>query len=161
MTEFGLIDARRFVLPEDLLDDCLGALRERGREGLELFIALTAVLEPEDRSVHFRRALIPPQTCLVTEGLLVRIEGQAIFELSRDCHQHQELLAGQIHAHPGRAYHSGADDALALIRLPGGLSIVVPDFASADSRYSAWSINQLSAKGRWRRLPRRVKLELG
>jgi proteasome lid subunit RPN8/RPN11 len=35
----------------------------------------------------------------------------------------------QVHTHPGRAYHSSRDDALALVTSTGALSLVIPDFA--------------------------------
>lgn len=136
-------------------------MRSHGQEGAELFIALTATADDEDRSISFRRALVPEQTCYQTpDGLIVKIDGEAIFALNRDVYAHGEILAGQIHAHPDQAYHSLADDALALIRLPGGLSIVVPHFASGPLRPRRWSVHQLRRNGAWARKPRRVKLEL-
>ena len=136
-------------------------MREHGQEGAELFIALAATFDEDERSVSFRRALVPKQTCYQTEeGLIVKIEGEAIYELNRDSYEHGEILAGQIHAHPGQAYHSPADDALALIRSPGGLSIVVPHFATGPLRPRRWSVHQLRRHGDWGRKPRRVKLKL-
>lgn len=153
-----LLAARCFELPQDLAEGCYVALRERGAEGDELFIALTASVNAED-VVRFRRGLLPDQVCHHTpEGLLVTIPGEAIFALNRDCYEHGELLAGQIHAHPGQAYHSGADDALALVRLPGALSIVVPEFARGPLRQRRWSVHRLDAGGTWRPLPRKIEL---
>jgi hypothetical protein len=82
-----LLAPERFLLPSRLAEECLSALRERGRRGAELFIALTAVVEAEGAAVRFRRGVIPRQTCHATrEGLLVTIEGNALFELNRDCY---------------------------------------------------------------------------
>jgi len=157
----ALLEVGRFELPRALLEHCYGALRLRGDEGLELFIALSARLDPGARTATFARALIPEQTCHRTEeGLLVTIEGEAIFALSQDAYAAGEILAGQIHAHPGRAYHSGADDQLAMVRLPGALSIVVPDFAASPPSPRLWSVYQRRADGRWGRRPRRVRLAL-
>ena len=61
---------------------------------------------------------------------------------------------------PHHAYHSIADDELALIRLPGGLSIVVPHFAAGPLRPRRWSVNQLGVDGVWRRRRWRVRLNL-
>jgi hypothetical protein len=159
MSSAGLLTAARFRLPRELAEKCCGALRERGAEGDELFIALAGVIEED--VVGLRRALVPEQTCHHTpEGLLVTIDGEAIFALNREAYERGEILAAQIHAHPGRAYHSGADDVLALIRLPGALSIVVPDFAAGPLRPRRWSVHRRNADGAWRRLPRRVRLEL-
>jgi hypothetical protein len=154
----SLAEAGRYLLPREIAGRCLDALQRMGSEGDELFIALSAKID-EDGAVHFRRALVPEQHCHHTpEGLLVTIAGEAIYALSRDCYEQGELLAGQIHAHPGRAYHSGADDALALLRLPGALSIVVPDFAAGPMRPSRWSVHRRDEKCHWRPLPRRMEL---
>jgi hypothetical protein len=156
-----LLEAREFRLPADLLDVCLEALREHGREGAELFIGLSATQDPEARLVEFRRALIPEQISHTTPyGLLVTIDGEAIFALNRDCHEKGELLAGQIHAHPREAYHSETDDSLAMLRLPGSLSLVVPNFGVGPQRLKRWSINQLGADLLWGSLPEQVELTL-
>jgi hypothetical protein len=160
MSRGSLIDASRFELPRALAEDCYRALRERGRGGDELFIALTGIVA-EGGSVELRHALVPEQICHHTpEGLLVTIGGEAIFELNRVSYERGEILAAQIHAHPGQAYHSGADDQLALVRLPGALSIVVPDFAAGPLREKRWSVHRRDEEGRWRPLPRSVGLEL-
>jgi hypothetical protein len=160
MSTASLLAAVRFELPRQLAEECYSALRERGSDGDELFIALAGVAGG-DGSVELRRALIPEQTCHHTpEGLLVTIDGEAIFELNRASYESGEILAAQIHAHPGRAYHSGADDVLALVRLPGALSIVVPDFAAGPLRPRRWSVHRRDAECRWRPLPRSARLEL-
>ena len=156
-----LTSAKLFVLPRALAEDCYEAMRVHGETGAELFIALSAVFDKSGEQVHFRRALIPEQTCHKThEGLLVTIDGDAIFALNRDCYEEGEILAGQMHSHPRQAYHSRADDELALVKLPGGLSIVVPDFATGPLRPRRWSVSQLQSDGGWKRRPRRVKLKL-
>jgi hypothetical protein len=137
------------------------AMRSHGDEGAEIFLALSATVAEDGKTVVFRRVLVPEQTCYSgPEGLLVKIEGEAIFDLNRSCYERDEILAGQMHAHPNHAYHSPADDQLALIRLPGGLSIVVPHFASGPLRPRRWSVNQLGEDGVWRPRRRRVKLKV-
>jgi hypothetical protein len=156
-----LAETRRFLFPRPLADHCYRALREAGEQGSELFIALSATTDDTGHHAWFRRALVPEQTCHRTpDGLLVTIDEASVRELGRVCFEAGELLAGQIHAHPGRAYHSGADNALALVQAPGGLSIVVPDFARGPLRPRRWSVYQLRPDGSWRPPPRRVKVEL-
>jgi hypothetical protein len=156
-----LSGVRRFRLPRDLAEHCAEMMRAQGSKNAEVFVALTATVIDDGRIAAFGRALVPEQTCYSTpKGLLVKIDGEAIFALNRECFDADELLAGQIHAHPDQAYHSDADDELALIRLPGGLSIVVPHFASGPLRPRRWSVNRLGEDGMWKRRPRRVKLEL-
>ena len=156
-----LSGARRFELPRGLAERCMEAMKTRGAEGAELFLALSATVSEDGRTVSFRRVHVPEQTCYSgPDGLLVKIEGDAIFELNQSCFERDEILAGQIHAHPTDAYHSPADDQLALIKLPGGLSIVVPQFASGHLRPRRWSVNQLGQDGIWRRRRWRVKLAI-
>jgi hypothetical protein len=156
-----LIGARRFQLPRNLAERCIETMRRQGSKGAEVFLALSGTVSGDGKIVDFHRVLLPEQTCYSSpEGLLVKIDGEAIFALNRECYEREEILAGQIHAHPGHAYHSPADDQLALIRLPGGLSIVVPDFASGPLRQRRWSINQLSEDGIWRPRRRRVRLKI-
>jgi hypothetical protein len=48
----------------------------------------------------------------------------------------QAMVAAQIHTHPGRAFHSVADDRWAIVRHIGAISIVLPDFALRTSTES-------------------------
>lgn len=146
-----LLAVRRFLLPEQLVGQCVSAMARRGRRGCELFVALTATIEDDGSTVQFRRAVVPRQTAYTTRhGLLVMIDNDALFELNEDCRRHQDLVAGQIHSHPDRAYHSDADDELAIVQLPGGLSLVVPYFGREGLRGAAnWSVHQLTADGQW------------
>lgn len=154
-----LLAAKQFILPSPVAAGALKALREHGEQGDELFIALTAVIDETDpEKIEVRRGLIPTQTAHRTpDGLLVTIDGDALFALSKRCYELGETLVAQIHAHPGRAYHSSADDQLAFVRVPGSLSIVVPDFARAGLKPGDWSINRLGADGRWSDLPNDVE----
>lgn len=38
------------------------------------------------------------------------------------------IVAGQVHTHPHKAFHSSVDDEWAIVRHEGGLSLVVPRF---------------------------------
>jgi proteasome lid subunit RPN8/RPN11 len=40
------------------------------------------------------------------------------------------MVAAQVHSHPDQAFHSKADDAWAIVRHEGALSLVVPRFAA-------------------------------
>jgi proteasome lid subunit RPN8/RPN11 len=148
-----LLAARRFVLPHPLATMCMDAIIERGNEGAELFVALAATVGDDGATVQFRRGVIPRQTAYTTaDGLLVKIDGEALYELNRDCREHGDIVAGQLHSHPERAYHSAADDELAIVQLPGGLSIVVPHFGRGGvDAADTWSVHQLTPDGEWDR----------
>lgn len=153
MARTDLLAARRFALPRTLAEACVTAMIERGEEGAELFVALAATIENDGARVRFCRGVIPRQTAYTTpHGLLVKIDGDALYELNRDCRDRGDVVAGQIHSHPDSAYHSAADDELAIVQLPGGLSIVVPHFGRRGlAAASTWSVHQLTPAGDWER----------
>lgn len=66
------------------------------------------------------------------------------------------LIAAQVHSHPGRAFHSAADDRWAIVRHEGALSVVVPNFArlvTPKTFLAACAVYQLTADNRWRAVP--------
>ena len=73
----------------------------------------------------------------------------------------QELAAGgekllaQLHTHPGPAFHSEADDRLALPRHTGAISIVVPHFGQGwEGDLRDVSVNRHLGQGAWQELSR-------
>src|SRR3712207_1787505 len=117
-----LLSTRRFVIPVAIVEESLAAIVAAAARSDRAFVVWAGRADGD--TFTFSRAIEPRQTAHETpEGLLVTVDGQTLFELNRDCHQRGELLAGQIHAHPGHAYHSESDDQLAIVAVPGGLSI--------------------------------------
>jgi hypothetical protein len=149
-----LLDITRFVAPADIIDSSLDAIARAGADGAELFVAWGGVAT-DALTFEFRSATIPRQKSMRTEnGLMVAIEGDALFRLSRELHRRGLTLAGQIHGHPTDAYHSPLDDAWAIPTLPGSLSVVVPDFAEAGrAALKRCEIYRLGADGMWRPFP--------
>lgn len=65
-----------------------------------------------------------------------------------------EFILVQVHTHPAEAFHSAADDRLAIPRHLGALSIVVPYFARAwDGDLRATSVHRHAGAGVWEELP--------
>lgn len=155
-----LLAVRRFEIPEVIARESIAIMQQAGEEGAEVFVAWAGAAA--SASFVFSRLIVPEQTSYRTPaGLLVRIPGRALFELNRSCHRYGEMLGGQIHAHPGAAYHSAADDSLALVRTPGGVSVVVPDFARGGlARRDAWACFQLDGAGAWGDLPAGVEVTI-
>jgi proteasome lid subunit RPN8/RPN11 len=61
-------------------------------------------------------------------------------------------VAAQIHTHPGRAFHSAADEKWAIVRHLGALSIVIPDFARhtvPEQFFDRSAVFRMDAQGRW------------
>lgn len=157
----NLLDIRIFVIPPELAANSISVMQRAAQAGDEIFIALAGRREADQ--FLFRRGIVPRQTCHHTpRGLLVTIDGDALFELNRDAHAQNELLAGQIHAHPDSAYHSQADDDLALVTVAGGLSLVVPDFARGGlAGVSRWACFQLQPDAAWKPLGSQARVVIG
>jgi hypothetical protein len=140
----------RYAVAPRVLEQTLQAVREAGDGGDELFLAWGAELD--GATARFTAAIAPAQRCLHTpEGLLVVIDDEALFELNQRFNEAGVILCGQAHAHPRRAYHSRADNELAIAPFPGSISLVVPDFARRPSR-RGWRWYRRDADRRWERL---------
>jgi hypothetical protein len=150
----------RFVIPVAVVHESLVTIRAAAADGDEAFVVWAGTATGD--TFTFSRAIVPRQTAHKTpHGLLVTVDSEALFELNRDCHQRGELLAGQIHAHPTEAYHSPADDQLAIVAVPGGLSIVVPNFARDGlNGIARWVCFRLGDHGRWTPLTSDVSVEI-
>jgi hypothetical protein len=59
-------------------------------------------------------------------------------------------LRAQVHTHPGAAYHSSRDDAMAALQTEGFLSLVIPDFALGDDPLTDAHLAERADDGRWR-----------
>src|SRR5207244_7264289 len=89
----------------------------------------------------FMTALIPEQRAVITEnGLLVTVDGTALFKINKTIHAQSQILGGQVHTHPTTAYHSSTDDHFPLVTLVGALSVVLPNFArNAPDDVNDWA----------------------
>lgn len=145
----GILDASRFDVPWSVIDETIRTLREGGRNGLESMVAWAG--QRHRGGVQVVRAIFPRQTSHRTpDGLLVVVDGDALFDLNRDLFSHQELLVGQVHSHGDDAYHSDTDDHLSLVTMLGALSVVVPAFAAGGrSDIEHWYWTQLVGTGLW------------
>jgi proteasome lid subunit RPN8/RPN11 len=88
----------------------------------------------------------------VAEMDFFRIPPESMMELMTYLRQSRLMVAAQVHTHPGRAFHSLADDTWAIIRHVGGLSLVVPSFAhttSVKSFVKDTSVYRLSQSNSW------------
>lgn len=81
------------------------------------------------------------------------LDSTAIAELWRDLLASRRTIRVQVHTHPGAAYHSSRDDALALVRTPGFLSLVVPKFALGKVGFDEAFLAERTADGRWVGVP--------
>ncbi len=144
----GLLSVDRFEIPLSVLETTLAAVLELGNEGLEVLVAWAGRREAD--VVTVTGALVPRQTALRTpDGLLVVVEGAALFDLNRSLFESGDLLVGQAHSHGELAYHSETDDHEPIATMLGALSVVVPHFGRGGLVPQDWFWARLVSRGYW------------
>jgi hypothetical protein len=146
-----LIHVREFSVPLGLVDQTLERVQEAGQKGYETFVLWGGTLDDTRHRFQFVSGYVPAQTTTRGEdGLLVVVDGDALFQVNRAFYEEGLTLAAQVHSHPTDAYHSETDDAYPLMTLIGGLSGVVPDFgAGGRARLDDWAWYRLTGPGTW------------
>lgn len=146
-----LAGVEEFVIPVELVDQTLEPLQRAGKKGFEAFVLWGGRLDESGRRMTFESAYFPAQTTSQSEdGLLVVVEGDALFRVNRVFYEEGLTLAAQVHSHPTDAYHSDTDDTYPLMTLEGGLSGVVPDFGLGGREcLEEWAWYRLVGPGKW------------
>ncbi len=147
----------KVYIPHNILNETSESLRifgERECEGLVLWLGFIN----NDKTSHVKRILVPPQDSIKSEdGVGYFVTSETLFSLNKLLSSTGLRLLAQVHSHPGRAYHSHADDRYCIVTAEGGFSIVVPDFGFGPCDLSHWATYRL-IKGTWKKLsPRAVK----
>lgn len=138
-------------VPSVVVSDTIEYLRRAGRAGRELVVAWHG--KRAAASITVTRLSIPRQ---VGTRNSFRVSDDGMRRLRAELAAAGELIAAQIHAHPGEAFHSIADDRGALVGHLGALSIVLPDFAAQCSvaNFAALAaVFELHGTGRWQEVP--------
>lgn len=137
-----LRDVKKVLIAQDLVTRTVEALRSFGQnrcEGLVLWLGTSSGNE-----ARISNAWVPPQTPIRSEsGVGYMVSGETLTEISRECRRKGVGLVAQVHSHPGRAYHSDADDRYAVVTTNGGFSLVVPNFGDGPARIAAWAVYRL------------------
>ena len=81
------------------------------------------------------------------------LDSAAIADLWRDLTAARRSIRVQVHTHPGPAYHSSRDDALAIVHTPGFLSLVIPRFARGPIGLDDAFLAARDEDGRWTEVP--------
>ncbi|SRR5260370_2496867 len=138
--------------PAPLIDETLEALRDAGRQGKErvvLWLAPRRLMEgPIIAEIY-----VPLQEAA---EVYFRIPAKGMTALMTHLRARRLALVAQVHSHPGRAFHSRADDEWAVVRHEGGISIVVPRFAAgvtATNFMAKAAVFRLSSEDRWLEVP--------
>ena len=150
MASGGLGGTSVYVVPRRVLVESaatLRALSDGVRESVVLWIgraqAGTALVQ----------RMIAPRQCNSRIHFDVPLDER--LRIVRELADADEKLLVQLHTHPGPAFHSDADDRLALPRHTGAISVVVPNFGREwDGDLGHVSVNRHLGGGVWRELSR-------
>jgi len=160
-TARGLLDIETFIISKVIVDDTVDFLRGVGTKGAEGFVLWAGRIEAPG-PFRFQTVMVPEQRPIATDrGLLVVVEGEALFALNKLAYERKEILGGQVHTHPTSAYHSDTDDHYPLVTLVGALSVVLPNFAKHAPRDIAeWAWYRLMEYGHWEPLNKQTNVVL-
>jgi hypothetical protein len=137
-----LRDVERFVVPQSIVAGTQDTLRQFGRDRTEGLVLWCGYLEKNLATVsHF---VVPPQQTIdEDDGVGYFVTSSTLFELNKMLDKAGLRLLAQVHSHPNQAFHSRTDDKYAIVTADGGLSLVVPNFASGPADIRTWAIFQL------------------
>lgn len=119
----------RLILPQPILVDTLARLRAGGDLGQERMVAWLG-RDAASGGFKVRDAYEPDQLCRRDQFY---IPPSSMSALMHTLGRTRSRILAQIHTHPGRAFHSEADAAWAIIRHQGALSLVLPRFAATTT----------------------------
>ena len=135
----------KYVVPSSILRasaETLRLLSGGTREAVVLWIGT------ERASKAFVQRMVVPQQLASAKHFDVPLDER--IRIIREIGNSGEKVLAQLHTHPGRAFHSWADDRLALPRHTGAISIVVADFATDwDGDLQEASVNCHLGEGVW------------
>jgi hypothetical protein len=144
----SLLEAKEFALAREVVELSLVHLRAQGTRGQEGLVLWAGV--QHGSIVRVESALVPPQIAIRNEeGVCVVVDGQALHKVNVWLFEKRLTLVGQIHSHPGAAYHSATDDAFSIVTALGGVSVVLPEFARHGFDYASSAVYRLVGPGRW------------
>lgn len=131
-----------------LVDETLKELRTAGQAGSER-VVLWLAPRPLSAMPVIAEIYVPEQEAEVD---YFHIPPSGMTALMTHLRKRKLALAAQVHSHPGKAFHSRADNKWAIVRHEGALSIVVPNFAAkttASNFLMAVAVFRLSRDDQW------------
>ena len=141
-------------LTKGVLEQAFEHLRHCGAGRRECVVYLTGPVDRPD----LVDGVIHPRHTAGPAGY--DLDSQAIAELWRGLVAARRSIRVQVHTHPGAAFHSSRDDALALVHTPGFLSLVIPSFALGPIGFEAAFLAERSDDGHWIPVPFAERLEV-
>jgi proteasome lid subunit RPN8/RPN11 len=113
------------LCPKAAVEQTLVHLRDAGTRLQECVVLWLGKREGE--TIQIMRCYRPLQRAKTDQ---FHIPPEGMTALQAVMRSERLMVAAQVHSHPGLAFHSEADDAWAIVRHEGALSLVVPRFAA-------------------------------
>jgi hypothetical protein len=147
----GLMHIEKVFVPQQFIDGIYQEFQETGRQGYERLALLAGIKKGRDFIVT--NLIYPAQELRRSKfGVSFHVSGEEIERIWDWLYENKCMLIAQVHSHPQEAYHSEADDDLAIITTFGGLSLVVPDFGNSDQNFNGSAIFRLLPESGWTEL---------
>lgn len=147
----GLLGVSAVRVPAGLASAGHAQLARVGEEGYEGIALWAGKLEGE--TFYVQQVIIPRQSGLRSEGgICASVDGAELHRINVWLYEHGMTLVAQLHTHPTEAYHSETDDAYPIVTTLGGLSLVIPDFATAPFSLARCAVYRLMPGDGWVRL---------
>jgi len=137
--------------PSEVIHTTLTLLRRAGekrREGIVLWLGQRA-----GDHIQVTDAYEPLN---ISKADMFHITSEGMNALHNALRHRRQMVAAQVHTHPGRAYHSKADDEWAIVRHVGALSLVLPYFAlgtTVETFLELVKVYRFSDDGYWLPVP--------
>jgi hypothetical protein len=155
----GYLSINKITIPYNCVEVAYEHMKKMGRQYLE-GVALFAGRE-DNTLFKVEHTIVPEQKAMsLEEGLLYAVDAAELHRINVWLYENKFSLMLQIHSHPRRAYHSDTDDAFPIVATVGGISIVVPDFATRPIDISNWAVYRLSEDNKWLELSPEAKSNL-
>jgi hypothetical protein len=143
-----LTKIEKIELSEEQLGIAIKFLKKAGQQQYEA-VALFAG-QKHNSIFKVEEVILPYQTSYkLEEGLMYAVDGEELHRINQYLFENNMELIAQIHSHPREAFHSSSDDRFPIVDTFGGISIVVPDFATGPINLKYWAIYRLSINGNW------------
>lgn len=153
MGSIGLMHIEKVSLPQEFVDEIYIEFQKTGKQGFER-LALLAGKKNGNKFV-VTHLLFPNQKLSKSiYGVSFHVSGEELERIWDWLFANNCFLIAQVHSHPQVAYHSEADDDLAIITSFGGFSIVIPDFGNSDQNFEGSAIFRLLPEKGWSELTR-------
>jgi len=137
---------RRLVVQQEQLLATRNFLRRMGEKHLEGLLVWAGVLQGE--TCEICSVVVPGQSSMATaSGLLLSLDDESLHALNLHLYESGMRLIAQVHSHGEHAFHSETDNKHSIVTALGGLSIVIPHFASSDELLEDCAVFQLSREG--------------